>query len=89
LGIPSAFPRSRAQRREQMAGESQARGRNARKLGPASQTPILAIPPQSVAIGIIRDVMLITGLANSLDCDDRKIARRDGLKIEFNLRSAI
>jgi hypothetical protein len=27
----------------------------------------MAIPPQSVIIAIVRDVMLITGLASSLD----------------------
>ena len=72
LGIPSAFPRSRARHREPQA-EPQARGRNATKLGPASQTPIPAIPPHNVVVANVRDVMLITGLANSLD-DDGKYA---------------
>jgi hypothetical protein len=60
LGIPLASPRSRSQHKEQRAGEPQARGHNARKLGAAFQPRVSANPPQSVVILIIRDVMLIT-----------------------------
>ena len=66
LGIPSAFPRSRVQHREQRAGEPQARGRNARKLGLASQTPVSAIPPQSDVIALLRDVTPITAQSELL-----------------------
>jgi hypothetical protein len=79
LGIPSAFPRSRARHREPQAGEPQARAHNATKLGLAFANPVSAIPGQNAVIAVLRDVTLITG-RRIVWIRRRKATRRDGLK---------
>jgi hypothetical protein len=65
---PTASPAYRA------TENSTTRWRMQRQITEHIIVPLLAIPPQGVIIAIVRDVMLITGLASSLDTTTERYA---------------